>query len=62
MRVWLGGPKSTAEAGDLVQPNHRLLSHCVLDHSSTGWGAVKSGHAGYGEFEVLEGVRLDLLD
>lgn len=27
----LGGPKSTAEAGDFVQPIRRLLSHCVLD-------------------------------
>ena len=35
VRVWLferlGGPTSTAEAGDLIPPNRRLLSHCVLD-------------------------------
>ena len=29
----LGGAKSTAAAGDLAQPNRRLLSHCVLDAS-----------------------------
>ena len=37
VRVWLfeqlGGPISTAEAGDLIPPNRRLLSHCVLDAS-----------------------------
>ena len=37
VRMWLlkqlGGLKSTAEAGDLVQPIRRLLSHCVLDAS-----------------------------
>ena len=44
VRVWpfeqLGGPKSTNEAGDLIQPNRRLLAHCVLDTSLQLGGAL----------------------
>ena len=42
----LRGPKSTDEAGDLIQPNHRLLSHYVLDISLQLGGVVKSAHRG----------------
>ena len=58
MRVWLfeqlGGPKSTAEACNLIPPNRRLLSRCVLDAS------LQLGGRGARDFEVFEGVHLDL--
>ena len=45
--MWLleqiGGPKSTAEVGDLVQPNSRLLSYCVLDASPQLGGVREQG-------------------
>ena len=34
----------------------------MLDVSlQLGWGAVSGGYAGHDEFEIFEGVRLDLL-